>query len=218
MSDEPTNDPSIAGTAVPVAGAPQAAASSQATDAGPPPFNPEGFAAGGSVGGTAVGSASFAGAPAAGAPEAPIPAGTADVSGLLDAVRIEQFRSEIDHMGFRGSSVSTERWLLWVGAVLLIGGIALALLGAIQVVDSGDSAPDQRAAMASGSLLGIVMVIAGSALFLRYSFVRYMRLWLIRLVYENRSDTDRLVAVIERASGLGDSAAPSDAPQDGSIL
>ena len=212
MSDQPTNDPSIAGTAMPLSDAPQATAFSQATEAAPPPYNPEGFAAGGSVGGTAVGSASFTGAP-----EAQLPPATADVSGL-DAARIEQFRSEIDHMGFRGSTVSTERWLLWVGAVLLIGGIALALLGAIQVVDSGDSAPDQRAAMASGSLLGIVMVIAGSALFLRYSFVRYMRLWLIRLVYENRSDTDRLVAVIERASGLGDSAAPSDAPQDGSIL
>ena len=78
----------------------------------------------------------------------------------------------------------------------------LAIVGAVQVINAGDSPADQRAFMASGSLLGIVLVIAGAALFVRFSLGRYLRFWLIRLVYEGRADTDRIVDAIERASGL----------------
>jgi hypothetical protein len=121
--------------------------------------------------------------------------------------RIEQFRSEIDRMHVKGTNGSSERWLLVTGVALVAVGLVLAVLGAAQVVNSGDSPADQRAAMASGCLLGIVLVIAGAAVFVRYSMGRYLRFWLIRLVYEGHSDTDRIVAAIDRAAGPDPSAA-----------
>ena len=36
--------------------------------------------------------------------------------------------------------------------------------------------------MATGSFIGIAMIIAGAAFFVRYSMARYLRFWLIRLV------------------------------------
>jgi hypothetical protein len=56
--------------------------------------------------------------------------------------------------------------------------------------------------MAQGSFIGIALIIAGAALFVRYSMARFMRFWLIRLTYESRANTDRLVDAIERAAGL----------------
>ncbi len=120
--------------------------------------------------------------------------------------RIEQFKSEIEDLKLRGSSSEGEQRLLVLGIVLAVIGVGLAVLGAIQVGSSGGSPADQRAFMAQGSFMGLALIIAGAALFIRYSLARYMRFWLIRLTYESRANTDRIVDAIERASGLPTSA------------
>lgn len=116
--------------------------------------------------------------------------------------RIEQFRSEVDGLKLKGSSGKGEQRLLIIGIVLTVVGIALAVLGAVQVGASGGSPADQRAFMAQGSFMGLALIIAGAALFVRYSLARYLRFWLIRLTYESRANTDRVVDAIERAAGL----------------
>ncbi len=39
----------------------------------------------------------------------------------------------------------------------------------------------------SGGLLGLGLIVVGAALFLRYSLARFMRFWLLRLIYEERT-------------------------------
>ena len=116
--------------------------------------------------------------------------------------RIDQFRSEVDGLKLKGSSGQGEQRLLVIGIVLTVIGVALAVVGAITVAQAGGSPADQRANMAQGSFLGIALIIAGAALFVRYSLARYLRFWLIRLTYESRANTDRVVDAIERAAGL----------------
>jgi len=123
--------------------------------------------------------------------------------------RIDEFRSEIDGLKLKGSSGEGEQKLLLVGVVLVVIGVVLALFGAIQVGNSGGSPADQRAYMAQGSFVGIALIIAGAALFVRYSLGRYLRFWIIRLTYESRANTDRIVNAIERASGLDVSEVPA---------
>jgi hypothetical protein len=123
--------------------------------------------------------------------------------------RIEQFRSEVDGLKLKGSSGKGEQRLLIIGIVLTVVGIALAVLGAVQVGSSGGSPADQRAFMAQGSFMGLALIIAGAALFVRYSLARYLRFWLIRLTYESRANTDRVVDAIERAAGLPSSIDPA---------
>ena len=116
--------------------------------------------------------------------------------------RIDQFRTEIGELKLRGSSSDGEKRLLILGVVLTVVGIGLAILGAVQVGNSGGSPADQRAFMAQGSFMGLALIIAGAALFVRFSLARYLRFWLIRMTYESRANTDRLVDAIERAAGL----------------
>jgi len=125
--------------------------------------------------------------------------------------RIEQFKSEIDGLKLRGSSSEGEKRLLILGVGLVIAGVALAVFGAIQVGAVGDAPADQRAYMAQGSFLGIALILAGGALFVRFSLARYMRFWMIRLTYESRANTDRLVDAIERAAGIDAVVAPPQA-------
>ena len=126
--------------------------------------------------------------------------------------RIEEFRSEIDSLKLKGSSGENEQKFLVGGIVLLVLGALLAIYGAIQVGNSGGSLADQIAFLAQGSLVGIVLAVAGVGLFLRYSLGRYLRFWMIRQTYESRANTDRIVDAIERAAGLDVAPAPAPAP------
>lgn len=126
--------------------------------------------------------------------------------------RIEEFRSEIDSLKLKGSSGENEQKFLVGGIVLLVLGALLAIYGAIQVGNSGGSLADQIAFLAQGSLVGIVLAVAGVGLFLRYSLGRYLRFWMIRQTYEARANTDRIVDALERAAGLDVEPAPAPQP------
>ncbi|MSO59801.1 MAG: hypothetical protein EXQ63_05705 [Ilumatobacteraceae bacterium] len=112
--------------------------------------------------------------------------------------RINQFTQEIAELKLRGAKGDTERWLLLVGAIMLVVGVGLGVIGGVTASGTTNTA-DQVAAIATGSLLGLVLVIAGTALFLRYSMGRFVRFWMVRFVHEHRSETDRLIAAIEKS-------------------
>ncbi len=115
----------------------------------------------------------------------------------MNETRTAAFKQEIGELKLKGSSNRRERALLVTGAALLVAGVGVALLGAAQAVGTTDAA-DQLAAIASGGLLGIALVAAGAAVSVRYSQARFMRFWLIRLLYEQRAQTDRVVEAIDR--------------------
>lgn len=114
--------------------------------------------------------------------------------------RIEAFQSEIDSMKLKAAGAENEARLLILGIVLAVAGIGLAVLTAVQIGNQ-DDVVKQTTLLGTGSFLGIALVIAGAALFVRFSMARHLRFWLIRLVHESRANTDRIVAAIEGRSG-----------------
>ena len=117
--------------------------------------------------------------------------------------RVEQFQAEINSMKVKASGAENESRLLILGIVL---GLMMAfdmggpLHKAAYLIDGAADALDQQSFLATGSFLGIALIIAGAALFVRYSLARYLRFWLVRLVYESRANTDRIVEAIDRAA------------------
>lgn len=109
--------------------------------------------------------------------------------------RIQTFTEEIAAMKLRGARADRERWLLALGVVALVAGVGLAVYGGFQASGTAVAA-DQIAYLATGTLVGLVLVVAGTALFVRYSIARFMRFWLVRLVHENRTETDRVVKAL----------------------
>lgn len=111
--------------------------------------------------------------------------------------RINEFSDEVAQLQLRAGRGDRERLLLLAGIAALVVGIVLTVVGGISA--SGSAVPaDQTAAIATGSYIGIALLIAGAALFIRYSVGRMLRFWLVRLVHEQRTETDRLIAAIEK--------------------
>jgi hypothetical protein len=110
--------------------------------------------------------------------------------------RINEFTDEVSQLQLRAGRGDRER-LLAVGTVALVAGIVLTIAGGIAA--SGSAVPaDQTAAIATGSYIGLALLIAGAALFIRYSVGRLLRFWLVRIVHEQRTETDRLIAAMEK--------------------
>lgn len=118
-----------------------------------------------------------------------------------ESERVTQFRDEVAALKLRVGGAESERWLLIAGVLALGVGLLLTVIGGAMVVNTTENvAANQRAFMASGTFLGIALMIGGAALFVRYSMARYLRFWLIRLVHESRVNTDRIVDAIEGRS------------------
>lgn len=109
--------------------------------------------------------------------------------------RMQTFTEEIAAMKLRGARADRERWLLVLGGIALVAGVALAIFGGFQASGTSIMA-DQVAFLATGTLIGLALVIAGTALFVRYSLARFFRFWLVRLVHEHRTETDRVVQAL----------------------
>lgn len=109
--------------------------------------------------------------------------------------RIKAFTEEIGDLKLRGARGDRERILLVVGVVALVAGVVLAVLGGFQASGTQDLG-DQVAFLATGTFIGLALVIAGTALFVRYSMARFLRFWLVRLVHEHRTETDRVVGAL----------------------
>ncbi len=107
-----------------------------------------------------------------------------DTTASTAAGRREQFEDEIAAVRIRtGKAEAEQRWTI-LGLVGLIGGIVLTI--AAYVGSGGQS--DTRDVISSVilALVGVSVTIAGAALFLRYSLARFLRFWLLRLIYEQQ--------------------------------
>jgi hypothetical protein len=115
--------------------------------------------------------------------------------------RVAEFKKEIAEMRIRPPEDAGER-------VWLIAGLLLPLLGFVAIFigwwgASGTAYPaEQVPYLISGGILGLGLIIAGAALFVRYSMTRYMRFWLLRMIYEDRTQTDRTVESLDKIESL----------------
>jgi len=87
--------------------------------------------------------------------------------------RIQTFTEEIGELKLRGARADRERGLLVLGALGLLAGVGLAIFGGFQASGTADQG-DQIAFLATGTLIGLALVIAGAALFVPYSLTLSM--------------------------------------------
>lgn len=124
---------------------------------------------------------------------------------MSDDDRIAAFREELAQLELQAPSDATDRRYLVLATALLVA--AVAAIGVGWWAASGTAyVNEQIPYVISAGLLAVVLAVIGGAVFARYSMSRYLRFWLIRLVYEQRTQTDRIVDAIREANGTGSAA------------
>ena len=100
--------------------------------------------------------------------------------------RRAQFEADLTAVrGKTGSAANDER-LTQLGLFLAIGGVIVALFS---VVTSG-TISDSRELLERVllSMFGLGLTVLGVAVYLRGSFGRYLRFWMLRMLYEQQDD------------------------------
>ena len=105
--------------------------------------------------------------------------------------RLQQFQAEVEQLKVTGGKSNPERTWTIIGGLGMAVGVILSLLSWI-LTQGTTSSLDFASYNAMGNF-GIALTVAGTGLFIVMSLRRYFRYWLVRLIYEHRDQTDRIV-------------------------
>ncbi len=103
-----------------------------------------------------------------------------------------QFEDELSRLRVKKQYAEPERRMIVLGLLLVAIGLVLlasSLVGARQAITVQQQLDNLALAP-----LGLGLTAVGATLWLRNSLTRYLRFWLIRLIYEERRNADRLAA------------------------
>jgi len=117
--------------------------------------------------------------------------GHAGEQGTMSPTRLAQFEDEVTKLKVTGGGANPERTAERFGIGLIVFGFVVAFISWWSAFNAGSFEDIHRAAIFAAIGIGISLV--GAIVWLRNSMTRYLRYWIIRLVYEQREQTDRLL-------------------------
>lgn len=94
--------------------------------------------------------------------------------------RAKAFGDAVREIPSESTTRNDGRARLGMGAALL--GVIVTVVGLV-LSQTSDNPLDQSTALSLG-IVGLALVVLGTAVFLRYSFGQFLRFWLLRLSYE----------------------------------
>lgn len=98
--------------------------------------------------------------------------------------RLERFERAVAEMGHRPSA-GDRRWVL-LGLAAMVAGIVLAIVAYAMSTSQADT----RDVISSGILasVGLSIVVAGGAVFVRASLTQFLRYWLLRVLLQQSDE------------------------------
>lgn len=105
--------------------------------------------------------------------------------------RLQQFQAEVNELKVSGGRANPERTWMILGGLVMLAGIVVTLVSWLSTHNTSNSL--EIADYNALGNFGIALTVAGTGVFLVMSLRRYLRYWLVRLIYEQRDQTDRLL-------------------------
>jgi drug/metabolite transporter (DMT)-like permease len=119
---------------------------------------------------------------------------TDPTTGSMSSPRLAQFQEEVGKLKVTGGGANPERLASMWGIGLTIAGFVIAIISWFSAQDSSSTLVNLRSIIFA--LIGIGISIVGMIIWLRNSITRYLRYWIIRLVYEQREQTEQLIEAL----------------------
>jgi hypothetical protein len=112
----------------------------------------------------------------------------------LSSERLAQFQDEVAKLKVTGGGANPERLGAQWGIGLTIVGFVVAIIAYWSALDSKNTNTQLRSQIIA--IIGIGLALVGIVIWVRNSITRYLRYWIIRLVYEQREQTDALIKAL----------------------
>lgn len=104
--------------------------------------------------------------------------------------RLQEFQAEVSALKVSGGKANPERTGKIIGGLAMVVGIVLAVIAYFYSYNGNEA--EQRDAIVM-AVLGLTLAVVGTGLYVVFSLTRYFRYWLVRLIYEHRDQTDRII-------------------------
>ncbi len=118
------------------------------------------------------------------------------------ADRVDRLQGDVQDLHVPEPPADREAMLLRVGMALPV--IGLLLIGLAWFQASGTAiVADQIPMLISGALVGLGLILAGAAIWIRFSIARLLRVWLARDLIERQRQTDQLVTALTGGHSSG---------------
>ena len=114
-----------------------------------------------------------------------------DASSTPSSPRLQEFQSEVDKLKVTGGRANPERVWLILSIIGMLAGVVLSLMVWLQT--NGTTSTLEQNDFSSMGVFGLTLTVAATALFVVMSLRRYFRYWLVRLIFEQREQTDRVL-------------------------
>jgi hypothetical protein len=119
---------------------------------------------------------------------------SARAEGTMSSARLEAFEAEVAKLKITGGGANPERLGAQWGIGLTIFGFVIAIISFWSALNSSSTLTALRSQIMGA--IGIGVTIVGIAIWVRNSITRYLRYWIIRLVYEQREQTEAIVKAL----------------------
>ena len=116
----------------------------------------------------------------------------------MSSARLAEFQDEVAKLKVTGGAANPERLGAQWGIGLTIFGLVVSFISWWSAYGSGDVGTIYRAQIFA--VIGLAISMVGVVIWVRNSMTRYLRYWIIRLVYEQREQTDRLIEALREKS------------------
>lgn len=113
--------------------------------------------------------------------------------------RIDRFKSEVEEMKLRTGNVGREKMLQSIGVVLMVAGVIGGIICYVGAKNAGGEADIAATKIQEQIVFAIwfaILTIVGAVMFLRYSLAILLRMWLLRQMYEDQNNTQRVIDAV----------------------
>ena len=105
--------------------------------------------------------------------------------------RIEQFKADLAELKISDPSAAKDQLATRFGLLGLATGLVLPVVAYLMSQGTTDDLAQRDAIVLA--LLGVALVTASGALYLKGALTSFLRFWLVRDLHERRAQTDRLL-------------------------
>ena len=110
--------------------------------------------------------------------------------------RIEQFKADVTDMNLKTGNPSRDKTFQALGFVMMLVGV----IGAFVAYVSSGNLDDPRdvTSQVAFAVAFLALAVFGAAIFLRFALANFLRMWLLRQLYEGQANTDRIVDAVSQ--------------------